>query len=230
MKQERIEICAIPALIWGEASEKVLLCVHGKMSSKESAEGIARLAEEKGYQTISFDLPQHGERKGEANRCDIWNGIRDLTAVGEYVFSHWQKVNLYACSLGAFFSLHAYNTFPFHKALFQSPIVDMEYLIGQMMLWFDIPEERLEREQEIVTPIDVLSWKYRQYVQAHPICRWNIPTSILFAGKDDLQSRQVMTAFAQRFGCKLTIAEQSRHPFMEEHDASLVENWLRENL
>ena len=69
MQKTRIKINRIPALVWGEKSDKVYLCVHGKMSSKESAEGIAAMAQEKGYQTISFDLPQHGERKDDPRRC-----------------------------------------------------------------------------------------------------------------------------------------------------------------
>jgi len=100
----------------------------------------------------------------ESDRCDIWNGIRDLTAVGAYVFDRWSGVSLYACSLGAFFSLHAYKNRRFERCLFQSPILDMEYLVGQMMTWFDITPERLEREKEIDTPIDLLSWDYYQYV------------------------------------------------------------------
>lgn len=230
MKTERLQIGRIPALVWGAPSDKVWLCVHGKMSSKESAAGIAEFARRKGYQTVSFDLPQHGERNGEEDRCDIWNGIRDLTVVAEYVFARWKEVNLYACSLGAFFSLHAYGKYPFKKCLFQSPIVDMDWLIGQMMLWFGISEERLAREQEIDTPIDVLSWKYLLYVQSHPICRWEIPTAILYAGKDGLQSRQVMEAFADRFDCKLTVSENSMHPFMEEDDRPVVESWLQNNI
>ena len=230
MKATRNEINTIPALVWGEPSDKVLLCVHGKMGFKECVEGIAEIAQEKGYQTISFDLPQHGERKDEVERCDIWNGIRDLTLVGDYVFSRWKEVSLYACSLGAYFSLHAYPKREFKQCLFQSPILDMEYLIGQMMLWFDVSEERLCREQEVNTPIDVLSWNYFQYVKDHPVSKWNIPTCILYAGKDNLQSRDVVTDFASRFGCSLTVSEQSEHPFMDEGDGPVVERWLRENL
>lgn len=225
-----VNIAGIPALIWGKPSHKVCLCVHGKMASKESAGALAEAAEEKGYQTLSFDLPRHGDRKEEKEPCDIWNGMRDLKIVADYVFNRWQEARLYACSLGAFFSLHAYSDYPFQKCLFQSPIVDMEYLVGKMMLWFDISEERLEREGKIDTPIDTLSWKYFCYVRAHPVCRWEIPTAILFAGEDDLQSRQGMQAFAHRFGCGLTIAEESRHPFMEERDIPVVKNWIRQNL
>lgn len=230
MKQERLNIQGIPALVWGEESEEVYLCVHGKMSSKESAEALASIAREKGCQTISFDLPQHGERRDEPGRCDIWNGVKDLTIVAEYAFSRWKRVNLYACSLGAFFCLHAYPNHPFRKCLFQSPILDMDYLIRQMMLWFGVSEQRLEEEQEVDTPIDVLSWKYRQYVLEHPIARWDIPTCILYAGKDDLQSREVVDAFAEKFGCRLTVSPNSLHPFMEEGDFPIVEQWLRDNL
>lgn len=230
MKAERKEIENIPALIWGETSDKVLLCVHGKMASKECAEGIAGIAQEKGYQTVSFDLPQHGERKNEEDRCDIWNGIRDLTTVGDYVFFRWKEASLYACSLGAYFSLHAYSMKDFRQCLFQSPILDMEYLIGQMMQWFAVSEERLEREQEVDTPIDVLSWKYYRYVKEHPVCHWSIPTRILYAGKDNLQTMEVVKRFAERFGCTVTVSEGSEHPFMEAEDGPIVDRWLRENL
>lgn len=230
MKKNRIEINRIPAIIWGEKSDKVYLCVHGKMSSKESAEGIAIIAEQRGYQTISFDLPGHGERKNEDKRCDIWNGIQDLTAIGDYVFANWKEVSLYACSLGAYFCLNAYHTRKIEKCLFQSPILDMEYLIKQMMVWFEISEERLAREKEIDTPIDTMTWDYYQYVKAHPVLNWNTKTHILFAGRDTLQSLKIVKAFAGRFNCVLTISENSEHPFMSEEDRPIVDQWLQDNL
>lgn len=230
MLANRMEIGGIPTLIWGEPSDKVYLCVHGKMSSKESAEGLAQIAAQRGCQTLSFDLPQHGERKGEAQRCDIWNGIHDLTIIGDYAFQHWNEVSLYACSLGAYFSLHAYQEREFRKCLFQSPILDMEYLIRQMFEWFGISEERLAREKEIDTPIDLMSWDYFQYVLAHPVARWNSPTSILYGGKDNLQSLTVIQDFARRFGSEVTLAQNSEHPFMSEDDLPIVDQWLRDHL
>lgn len=230
MVAERIEIHGIPALIWGAPSDKAYLCVHGKMSSKESAEGIARIAAQRGYQTISFDLPQHGERKGEVRRCDIWNGNRDLTIVGDYVLRHWEDVSLYACSLGAYFSLHAYRDHRFSRCLFQSPILDMEHLIRQMFMWFDISEERLEREKEIDTPIDRMSWEYFQYVLSHPVTKWGSPTHILYGAKDDLQSLSVVQAFAHRFGCELTVSANSEHPFMSADDFLIVDQWLHDHV
>ncbi|NBH36264.1 alpha/beta hydrolase [Clostridiaceae bacterium] len=151
MKKSRISIKDIPAIIWGEKSEKVYIYVHGKMSRKEYAEAFAEIAEKKGYQTLSFDLPEHGERTDGNDRCDIWNGIHDLNAVAEHVFLKWNHVFLYACSIGAYFSLHTYSERKIEKCLFQSPVVDMEYLIQQMFLWFQVTEERLCTEKEIAT-------------------------------------------------------------------------------
>ena len=230
MKIEKCWIQGIPAIIWGEPSEKAYLFVHGKMSSKDAAAAFAGIAQEKGYQTLSFDLPEHGDRAGKPERCDIWNGMRDLKGMCEAAFARWREVSLFGCSLGAYFSLNACGDYPFQNCLFQSPIVDMEYLIHQMMGWFQVPPERLEREGEVKTPIDILSWDYYQYVLAHPVTRWDIPTAILYGGKDNLQSRQVMKHFAERFGCRLTISEFSEHPFMQPTDFPIVEDWMRRSL
>ena len=230
MRIEKCLIQGIPTVIWGEPSEKAYLFVHGKMSSKDAAAAFAGIAQEKGYQTLSFDLPEHGDRAGKPERCDIWNGMRDLKGMCEAAFARWREVSLFGCSLGAYFSLNACGDYPFQNCLFQSPIVDMEYLIHQMMGWFQVPPEQLEREGEVKTPIDILSWDYYQYVLVHPVTRWDIPTAILYGGKDNLQSRQVMKHFAERFGCRLTISEFSEHPFMQPTDYPIVEDWMRRSL
>ena len=230
MIKQRVMIGNIPALIWGGESDRVWLCVHGKLSSKDAFEYLAEIAAEKGYQTISFDLPGHGERISEGERCDIWNGVRDLKIVGDYVFDRWKRVSLFGCSLGAFFSLHAYHERRFEECLFQSPILDMEYLIRQMMNWFGITEERLEREREIETPIDLMTWEYFQYVRNNPIRRWDTPASILFGEKDDLQTVHIMNDFVGRFGGQVTVSPDSEHPFMSMRDAAIAESWLRDNI
>lgn len=230
MKTSKIEIDHIPALIWGEKSEKAYLFVHGKMSSKEAASDFAKIAEAMGYQTISFDLPQHGQRAQENIRCDIWNGMHDLASIGEYAFANWREISLFACSLGAYFSLQAYSGKKIKNCLFQSPILDMEYLIRQMMLWFDVPEERLAEEKEVDTPIDVLSWEYYQFVKRHPIQRWDISTHILWGTKDNLQSAQVVRDFTQKFGCVLTEAEGREHAFMAEGDDKIIKQWIQKSI
>lgn len=219
----------IPAILWGEDSNRVYVNVHGKMSRKEFAESFAAIAETKGYQTLSFDLPEHGERT-DSKRCDVWDGVSDLRTISDYAFANWERVSLYACSIGAYFSLNAYNTMPFEKALFQSPIVDMERLVKNMMLWSGVTEAELESKKEIPSPVDTLRWDYYQYIISHPITQWNIPTAILYGGKDNLQPEESVRAFAEKFGCSLTVSENSEHPFMAQSDALIVENWLCRNI
>ena len=225
-----ILINTIPALLWGNPSERLWIYVHGKMADKTAAASFASIAAERGFQTLSFDLPEHGERTAHPERCDIWTGIRDLTTVADYAKRHWKQISLYGCSLGAFFSLHAYSELPLERCLFQSPVVDMEYLIRQMFQWFGITEEQLRQQREIPTPVDTLSYDYYAYIRQHPITRWTVPTAILYGGRDTLQSREIVEGFARRFGCTLTISEESEHPFLAESDAPIVERWLRENI
>lgn len=227
---KKISISGIPAILWGEPSEKIYIHVHGKRSRKEYAKAFAERAGTKGWQTLSFDLPEHGERTDTAYRCDIWNGICDLNVIADYVFANWDTAALFACSLGAYFSLNAYADRPFEKCLFQSPIVDMEWLVQHMMLWSGISEKQLEEKQEIVTEIDTLRWDYYQYILSHPISRWEIPTSILYGAKDNLQPIGAVRAFADKFGAELTVSEQSEHPFMAAEDKMIVDKWLYEKI
>ena len=231
MERERVMIGGIPALVWGAPAGKVVVFVHGKMGSKEDAAGLAAIAVRKGWQTLSFDLPEHGERAADhVRRCDVWQGREDLARVADYAFAHWGEAALFACSLGAYFSLQAYGARPFSFALFQSPIVDMRELVEKMMLWFSVTPERLEAEGEVDTPIDPLRWDSVQYIRAHPAEDWPIPTAILYGGKDDLQSRAALETFAGRFGARLTVAEESGHAFMEPGDGGIIAAWLEENL
>lgn len=229
METEKLLINGIPAIIWGEKSDKVYIHVHGKMSRKEYADGFASIAEEKGYQTLSFDLPGHGERDS-SECCHINEGKRDLKIIFDFAKSHWHNISLFACSLGAYFSLNTYADYKFDNCLFQSPVVDMHYLINNMMLWFDITEETLKAEKEISTPLDLMTWDYLEYVKNHPVVKWESPTTILYAEKDNLQSYSVVNHFAEKYNCKLMVSSGSEHPFMEERDFYIVEKWLRDNI
>ena len=69
---ERISIGPIPAIIWGPPSQHLVLAVHGNMSHKADTviELLAGNAVPRGYQVLSFDLPEHGDRKTDPT--GIW--------------------------------------------------------------------------------------------------------------------------------------------------------------
>lgn len=48
MKQELLQIGAVPAIVYGEPSEKVYLFAHGQCGYKEEAKGFAEIVLEKG--------------------------------------------------------------------------------------------------------------------------------------------------------------------------------------
>jgi len=230
MKREKICINGIPAIIWGVDSDKIFIHVHGKMSRKEYAEQFALIAEDKGYQTISFDLPEHGERTNHSYRCDVWNGMKDLALIADYVFEKWNSVSLYACSLGAYFALNAYGNRNFDRILFQSPILDMKWLVDHMMLWSNVTAQQLELEKEIETPIDTLRWDYYKYIEEHPIRKWHMGTHILYGKLDTLQDMKCIQEFADKFDAKLTVSENSEHAFMDENDIKIVNEWLEKSI
>jgi uncharacterized protein len=48
--------------------------------------------------------------------------------------------------------------------------------------------------------------------------------------KDKLQPIEIIRKFADTFRCKLTVSQNSGHPFMNPADASVVSAWLEENI
>lgn len=231
MLKNRFNIDDIPAVLWGEESEKIVIAVHGNMSNKEDVpiEMFAKHGTNKGYQVLSFDLPQHGERKMESIPCKVQYCVKDLMKVMEYAKSNWKQISLFANSMGVYFSLLAYQNVPLQKAWFLSPLVDMRRMIENMMKWFQISEERLEREQTIATPIGQnLYWDYYSYVKEHPIDTWNTPTVILYGTEDNMCEFDTISNFADTFSCKLEIAQDAEHYFHTDEQLKQLDNWLDE--
>lgn len=227
MDKEFIKIENIPVILWGTKSDSIYIYVHGKNANKEEANSFAEKAVKKGFQVLSFDLPEHGERINEDYPCVVWNGIHDLNIIGAYVQQGWVDIYLYGSSLGAYFSLLAYKDMPLKKCLFLSPILNMERLIQNMMKWFSVSEEELKEKQEIQTPIgEMLNWDYYCYVRNNPIDRWNVSTAILFGSEDNLTEREIVEDFVKRFDCDLTVLDGGEHWFHTEKQLTILDKWL----
>lgn len=83
MIKQNIRVKNIPAILWGNKSDKLFIVVHGYKSNKED-NLIVAFAEEataRGYQVLSFDLPEHGDRKRENDDCKVQDGVRDLNVI-----------------------------------------------------------------------------------------------------------------------------------------------------
>lgn len=234
MKTEKLYIDNIPSILWGEKSSKVFIAVHGNMSNKED-EVIKILAEKvvsKGYQLLSFDLPEHGERKSHQEYlCKVQNCVKDLKQIIEYAKENYEEINLWACSMGAYFSLLAYKDENIKQCLFLSPVVNMKIIIDNMMLWSNTTEEELKEKQEIKTDFgQTLYWDYYEYVKENPITNWNKNTYILYGNKDNMQDEKVIKDFCNKFNCELSILENGEHYFHTEEQMEYYRNWLHKTI
>ena len=231
MQTQKMMIEGVPAILWGPPAELLYLVVHGRASCKEDAERFARIAVGKGYQVLSFDLPEHGERARLVPECTVQNGVRDLRTVMDHVRRNWSAVNLFATSLGAYFSLVTYRDFRFGRCLFASPVLDMQRLIENMMRWFNVTPEQLEAQREIPTPIgEKLSWDYYSYVRDHPIDVWDSPTYILYPALDNLTEPDVVDHFVGRFEARIQRVAGSGHYMHSDAELSIMEDWMRKHV
>lgn len=114
------------------------------------------------------------------------------------------------------------------RAYFISPIVNMERLIGDMMLWANVTEEELQKKKEIETSFgETLSWKYLSYVREKPVT-WAISTHILYGEKDHLSSYETISEFAKQNNATLTIMRNGEHWFHTEEEMQFLDNWIRQ--
>ena len=226
MKEKHILILEIPTVLYGDNSDNLFLYIHGKMGCKEEAARFAEIVCPKGYQVLSMDLPGHGERTGEMERFVPWEVVPELRAVYGFAQQRWKKISLYANSIGADFSMLAFQEAKVEKSLFVSPVLDMEKLIRDMMGWAGVTQEQLKKAGEIPTAFgETLSWKYLTYVAEHRITKWDSPTAILYAGQDHLTARKTVEEFARRFGCSVTVMENGEHWFHTEEQLAVLDAW-----
>lgn len=233
MIKKEIKIDNIPTILWGEDSSKLFIAIHGNMSCKSDIP-IAILAEEVvplGYQVLSFDLPEHGERKNEAILCKVETCVQELTKIMDFASTRAKSISLFACSMGAYFSLLSYKDSSLEQSLFLSPVVNMERIINNMMTWFHITEEKLKNEQEIMTPIgQMLYWDYYSYVKANPIVKWHTPTAILYGEKDELCEFEFILSFAKDFGSEVEVVYDAEHYFHTAEQLMYYRKWLKKHL
>lgn len=227
MLKTLLNINDIPAVLWGAPADRLIVAVHGMMGSKDDFEPLAEEAAAKGFQVLSFDLPEHGGRKREGIACNPPNAVKDLTSVMEYAQTLSSRISLYACSLGAYFSLLTYPDTQLEQCLFQSPVVDMSRLISNMMKAAGVSEERLKEERVIANPYGPqLEWAYYSYVKAHPIEKWAFRTAIVMGADDEVSEVDAVKGFASRFAADLTLLEGSQHYLHTVEEIGAIRTWI----
>lgn len=195
--------------------KKAVLYVHGKGGNAEEAEHYKTICSE--YDVFGLD----------------YKFFTPWETKGEFIFEYerlrkcYDSITVIANSIGAFFTMNALSGKKIDRAFFISPIVNMEKLILDMMMWANVTEEKLRDLQEIETDFgETLSWKYLGYVRENPIF-WDIPTYILYAGKDNLTSFETISEFVEKTNSFLTVMKEGEHWFHTEEQLAFLDNWLK---
>lgn len=232
MKLENIKIGEIPAIMWGEKSDNLYLYVHGQGGNKEEASLFAQTVCQKGFQVLSIDLPEHGERSGVSGATfDPWHAVPELKKVMGYAKNSHKNIYLFANSIGAWFSMLAFFEETLKGCLFVSPVVDMKALVSKIMAWANVTEAQLQREKIIATDFgQTLSWEYWEYILEHPIGKWEVPTAILYGENDHLADRFRIESFSEKTGCVLTVMKNGEHWFHTEDQLKFMSTWIESTL
>ena len=195
--------------------KNAVLYIHGKSGSA---------AECGHYQPLFPDCEVFGL---DYQTSTPWETGAEILAAVERLKTEYENIVLIANSIGAFFSMNAGIDSMIQKAYFISPIVDMEKLIGDMMLWASVTETELKAKGVIRTEFgEDLSWDYLCYVREHPI-QWSVPTSILYGSSDNLTSLETVRAFAEKHGAALTVMEGGEHWFHTAGQMQYLDDWIR---
>ena len=198
--------------------KQVLLYIHGKGGNAQEAGRYRPLCP--AYEVVGVDY------QGELP----WQVGGQLRAAYEQARRQGALVTVLANSIGAYFAMDALQQCPLERALFVSPILDMEQLILDQMRWAGVSEEALRERGEISTGLgEPLSWRYLCYVRARPLV-WETPTEILYAGRDALTSRLTVDAFVRSHHARLTVMENGEHWFHTAEQLAFLDGWLKDTL
>ena len=192
----------------------LIIYVHGKGGAAEEAKHYQKLFPNS--DVIGFDY--HSQTP--------WDAKIEFPKLFDYHSNGYSSITLIANSIGAFFAMNSLSEKNITKALFISPIVDMEKLITDMLMWSNVNEKELQSKKLIPTEFgETLSWDYLCYIRNNPI-NWHIPTYILYGGKDSLTNRVTITEFANKAGAELTIMENGEHWFHTDEQMKFLDNWV----
>jgi len=195
--------------------KKAVIYIHGKGGSAAEAERYAPLFPDS--TVIGFDYRAQTP----------WEAVQEFAAYFDSAAGRYDEISLIANSIGAYFTLCSLGAKNIAKAFFISPVVNMERLICDMIVWANVTEAELEETKEIPTAFgETLSWEYLLWVRSHPI-KWSIPTEILYGGKDNLQSIETIRAFAEEHDANVTVMEGGEHWFHTAEQMAFLDDWIR---
>ncbi|WP_278452278.1 alpha/beta hydrolase [Thomasclavelia spiroformis] len=195
--------------------KKAIIYIHGKGGNYLEAEQYKKNCP--GFDIFGIDF----------NNYIPWIVQNEIIEFYNNVQNKYNQIFIIANSIGAHLAMHSLQKCKIEKALFISPILDMEQLILDMMKWANISEKELAEKGEIPTDFgETLSWEYLCFVRRNPII-WNVETEILYAEHDNLTSRKTVDKFVNSHDAHLTIMKNGEHWFHTDEQIEFLNKWLK---
>ena len=194
---------------------KAMLYLHGKGGSSKETEQIKPFCD--GYDVYGIDLADFTP----------WGTEKQIQNAFDALKRECDSVSVVGNSIGAYFAMFSLQNNSVEKAFFISPILDMEKLILDMMMWAKVTEKELREQRTIRTDFgETLSWEYLTFVREHPI-HWKTPTEILYAEHDHMTLRKTVDDFVSTHPAKLTVMPNGEHWFHTPEQMAFLGKWLR---
>ena len=198
--------------------EEAILYIHGRGGSAQELEQYREVCA--GFELMGVDYSDYLP----------WLVKGQVRAEYDTAREKYSRISVLANSIGAYFAMNALQDCEIERAMFISPVLDMERLILDMMTWAGVTEQKLAEKGEIPTNFgETLSWEYLSYVRKHPI-DWRVRTEILYAQGDELISRKTVDGFAENHNAELTVMENGEHWFHTREQMEFLCEWLRKIL
>lgn len=192
-----------------------IIYIHGKGGSAHEADHYEPLFPD--CDVIGFDYKSQYP----------WEAKDEFPLFIEEMKKKYSEITLIANSIGAYFSLCSLNLSGIKRAFLISPVVDMEKLICDIMMWANVTEQELSEKKEIETPFgETLSWKYIQYVRKNPV-KWSVPTHIIYGENDNLTSFETISNFAEKTKSTLSVMKNGEHWFHTEEQMNFIDNCIK---
>lgn len=197
--------------------KKLIIYVHGKGGSALEVERFKKNCPD-------FDMFGVDYRKYLP-----WIVEKQIRDAYQKLEPQYDQILLLANSIGAYFSMLALQGLPIQKALFISPILNMEKSITDTLQTNNLTEADLEERQEITLGRKNLSWKYLQFVREHPI-NWRVRTEILYGEKDNHTSKIVLEDFIKTHNAHVTTMKNGEHWFHTKEQLRFLDNWMQKTV
>ena len=199
-----------------EILKKVILYIHGKGGSAAEAERFKEVCPD--YDIVGIDYKEYLP----------WIVEKQIKDTYDQINQQYDQVLILANSIGAYFSMLT-KDMTITKALFISPLLNMEQYLLTSLRKNNITETELRDKGKIIIGQEIFSWQTLQYVRDNPI-DWQVPTEILYGEHDDHTSKSILKDFVKDHNADVTVIKDGQHRFHTRSQLAFLDSWLQEKL